>query len=111
MKYLENQEQFEQLIGRAPSDYPLPDLVVIWFSAQWCGPCKSINLEFLESSFRKGSVTWLKCDIDKNDYTAGYCGIRSIPSFLVIYKQKILGTKSTSNNQEVLAWLESLPLN
>jgi thiol-disulfide isomerase/thioredoxin len=107
MKFLENHEQFEQLIGRAPCEYDLPDLVVIWFSAQWCGPCKKVNVELLESSF---PATWLKCDIDRNDYTAGYCGLRSIPSFLVVYKKKILGTKSSSITQEILAWLQSLPL-
>ena len=109
MKLLENHEQFEQLIGRAPCEYEntLPDLVVIWFSAQWCGPCKKIDVELLENRF---SATWLKCDIDRNDYTTGYCGLRSIPSFLVVYKKKILGTKSSSNTQEILAWLESLPL-
>ena len=107
MKLLENHEQFEQLIGRAPCEYDFPDLVVIWFSAQWCGPCKKIDVELLENRF---SATWLKCDIDRNDYTAGYCGLRSIPSFLVVYKKKILGTKSSSNTQEILAWLESLPL-
>ena len=107
MKFLENHEEFEQLIGRAPCEYDLPDLVVIWFSAQWCGPCKKVNVELLESSF---PATWLKCDIDRNDYTAGYCGLRSIPSFLVVYKKKILGTKSSSITQEILAWLQSLPL-
>lgn len=107
MKYLENHEHFEQLIGKASCDYALPDLVVIWFSAQWCGPCKKVNVELLESSF---PATWLKCDIDRNDYTAGYCGLRSIPSFLVVYKKKILGSKSSSNTQEILAWLQSLLL-
>ena len=109
MKFLENHEQFEQLIGRASCEYEnaLPDLVVIWFSAQWCGPCKKVNVELLESSF---PATWLKCDIDINDYTAGYCGLRSIPSFLVVYKKKILGTKSSSITQEILSWLQSLPL-
>jgi len=105
MKYLENQEQFEQLIGRTPCDFELPDLVVVWFSAQWCGPCRKINHELLISRF---PATWLKCDIDKNTYTAGYCGIRSVPTFLVIYKTKILGIKSSSDNQEILSWLESL---
>jgi len=107
MKYLENHTQFEQLIGRAPCDFELPELVVIWFSAEWCGPCRKINYELLESRF---PASWLKCDIDKNDYTAGYCGLRSIPSFIVIYKKKILGTKSSSNTQEILSWLESLLL-
>jgi thiol-disulfide isomerase/thioredoxin len=109
MKYLESQQQFEQFIGRSqePSDEPIPDLIAIWFSAPWCAPCRRINTELLESRF---PAVWLKCDIDRNDYTAGYCGIRSIPSFLVIYKKKIVGIKTSSNTNEVIEWLESLLL-
>ena len=107
MKYLETQEQFEQLIGKLPSDIPLPDLTVIWFSAEWCGPCKKIQINRLISEFQ-ANTNWLKCDIDKNDYTAGYCGIRSIPTFMVIYDTKIIGTKSSSDTNEILQWLNSI---
>ena len=105
MKSLLNQTQFEVLIGRRESTEVIPDLTVIWFSAAWCGPCKKINSDFLQESF---DASWLKCDIDENDYTAGYCGIRSVPSFLVVYKKKIIGTKSSSDTQEILTWLRSL---
>ena len=109
MKYLESQQQFEHFIGRSQevSDEPVPDLIVIWFSAPWCVPCRRIDPEVLESKF---PAVWLKCDIDKNDYTAGYCGISSIPSFLVIHKRKIIGKKSSSNMNDIIDWLESLLL-
>jgi thioredoxin 1 len=106
MKYLETQEQFEVLIGKSPSDVPLPKLTVIWFSAEWCGPCKKIQIDEIMREFQK-DANWLKCDIDRNDYTAGYCGIRSIPTFMIIYDTMILGTKSSSNTNEILQWLNS----
>jgi beta-lactam-binding protein with PASTA domain len=34
-------------------------------------------------------VEWLKCDVDQNNYTPGYCGIRSIPSFIVVANGKV----------------------
>ena len=105
MKYLENQTQFEQLIGRAECDEELPFRTVIWFSAQWCGPCKRVEIDRLMSEFQ---ANWLKCDIDMNDYTAGYCDIRSIPSFLLIEDKKILGKKTSANTSDILAWLYSL---
>lgn len=105
MKYLETQEQFETLIGRIHSDEPLPTLTVIWFSAEWCGPCKRIQINKLISEF---PANWLKCDVDRNEYTAGFCGIRSIPTFMVIYNTKIIGTKGSSNTEEILQWLNSL---
>ena len=108
MKYLTNQTQFEELIGKIPSEYPISDLSVIWFSAEWCNPCKKINIDYLMENFK---ANWLKCDIDQNDYTAGYCNIRSIPSFLVVYKKKIIDIKSHSDTNTILLWLENLTLN
>jgi len=104
MKYLETQEEFEQLIGRIPSDTPLPTLSVIWFSAEWCGPCKKIDIDRLMREF---NANWLKCDVDRNNYTAGYCNIRSIPTFMVIYNKTIIGMKGASNTLEILDWLLS----
>lgn len=106
MNYLSHDE-FEGLIGRQPATFALPDLTVIWFTANWCGPCKRIDIEYLRKSF---PASWRKCDIDQNDYTAGFCGIRSVPSFLVVYKKKVVGTKSSSNTAEILDWLQKLVL-
>lgn len=108
MKYLETQDQFEVLIGKQSSDEPLPTTTVIWFSAEWCGPCKKIRIQELMNSF---NVNWLKCDIDRNDYTAGYCNIRSIPTFMVIHNMKIISTKSSSNTTEINEWLNNVLTN
>ena len=110
MKYLPSHEYFEVLIGRKIPEEPQsqneqPDLTIIWFSAEWCAPCKKIQIDSLISHF---PADWLKCDIDKNDYTAGYCNIRSIPSFLVVYKKKIVGIKSSSNTNEISSWLSNI---
>jgi thiol-disulfide isomerase/thioredoxin len=107
MKALLTQDDFEQYLGIKEFDGFLPDLTVILFSASWCGPCRKIDTVMLETQF---VANWLKCDIDQNDYTAGYCGIRSIPSFLVIYKKKIIDIKQSSNTLEILQWLQSLKL-
>ena len=107
MKYLLSQDEFEVLIGRQPSSEPLPDLTIIWFTATWCGPCKRINIDYLQDF----PANWLKCDIDQNDYTAGFCGIRSVPSFLAVYKKKVIGTKSSSSTVEIWDWLQNLVLN
>ena len=96
-----NQQQFEKMIGRAPLDAgeSIPRVIVVQFSATWCGPCRMIRPAELEAGLPM--VTWLKCDIDQNDYTAGYCGVRSIPTFLVIENMKIKG-KFTSTQTDVI---------
>jgi thioredoxin 1 len=106
MEPLESQEHFEALIGLQEWDKPLPGFVVIWFSASWCGPCKRVNPDALLSSFK--DVTWLKCDIDKNNYTAGYCDIRGIPAFLAIQDKKVIGKIQTSDTAKIIEWVTSL---
>lgn len=107
MKLLASQEYFEHLIHRAPPDAapltePLPAFAIIYFTATWCGACKALNPDAIEAAVPQAS--WLKCDIDENDYTAGYCGIRSIPTFLAIIDGKIVGKLTSNNNDKVIAW-------
>lgn len=104
MTLLQSQEEFEVLLGRVATDKPIPPLSVIYFTATWCKACKKLNLEEIQSILPK--ATWFKCDIDVNDYTAGYCGIRSIPSFLVIQDKKLLGQLSDSRTEKVVEWLK-----
>lgn len=100
MKYLLNQEDFEILIGKRESDSFIPEKTVIYFTATWCGPCQKIDKDLLNRSLF--TINFLICDIDQNDYTAGYCGIRKIPNFMIIYKTKIIDTFSSTNTSEII---------
>jgi thioredoxin-like negative regulator of GroEL len=106
MNYLSTQEEFERLIGKSVSNEPVPEKSVIYFTASWCGPCQRIDKAMLNRSF--SDINFLLCDIDRNDYTAGYCGIRKIPTFLVIYKTKIVDTFSSSNTFEIIERINTI---
>jgi thioredoxin 1 len=108
MKYLMTQEEFEQLIGvqPVPDGTPVPAFSIIYFGATWCGPCRRLNMPALEEVLPE--VNWLKCDVDQNNYTPGYCGVRSIPSFLAIKDKKVLGNFQSSSNEKVEEWVRSL---
>jgi thioredoxin-like negative regulator of GroEL len=101
---LQNQEQFEILIGRVPSKDPVPSFCVVYFTATWCGACKRLDLNKVVAA--APTAFWLKCDIDQNDYTAGFCGIRSIPTFLVIKDKTVVGTLGDSRTDTVVEWLK-----
>ena len=104
MTLLQSQEQFETLLGRVPTDKPIPSLIVIYFTAVWCKACKRLDLDEIQKILP--NATWMKCDIDKNDYTAGFCGIRSIPTFLVIQDKKVMAQLSDSRTEKVVEWLK-----
>ncbi len=106
MKLLIEQSEFETLIGRNP-DVPAPTgVTVIYFTATWCGACRRLDMDILQATF--GAANWLKCDVDQNNYTAGFCGIRAIPAFLVVRDGKILGQTQNNNTQQVIAWIHSV---
>ena len=107
MAPLPDQEYFEALIGKRTDDRLVKRgaarFVVIYFTAKWCGACKRLDLTKICSGFP--GIVFYKCDIDENDYTAGYCGINSIPTFLYIQDGKILGTLGSSDTQKVGDWI------
>lgn len=107
MAPLPDQEYFEALIGKRSDDRLVKRgaarFVVIYFTAKWCGACKRLDLTKICSGFP--GIVFYKCDIDENDYTAGYCGINSIPTFLYIQDGKILGTLGSSDTQKVGDWI------
>ena len=104
MKYLMTQEEFETLLGRG--EYPdakVPPVTIVYFTATWCGACRALDMPALEAAWP--NVNWLKCDVDQNTYTPGYCSIRSIPSFVAIKDKKLVGTFQSSNNDSVSKWI------
>jgi len=107
MKHLISQIEFEQLIGLQDPEpgTVIPDFTVIYFTAAWCSACRRLDIPKLEAAFP--NVNWLKCDVDENNYTGGYCGVRSIPTFLIVSKKKILGTLGSSDTQKVGDWIQS----
>jgi thioredoxin 1 len=72
-------EKFQDLIS---SNVP----VVVDFYADWCGPCKAMSPVIKEVAAQvSGKARVLKVNIDKNEETARYYNIRSVPT-LIIFK-------------------------
>jgi thiol-disulfide isomerase/thioredoxin len=94
------QEEFETLRS---SELEKPAL--IYFTAKWCGPCRAFDWGSIKDSLKGYSL--FICDVDDNNYTPGFCGVRSIPNFLVIKTdKKIKGPTQTSNSLKLLDWLK-----
>lgn len=84
---------------------PKAPWVCVQFSANWCGPCRRVDKAFLVKS--SPSIVWYYCDIDQNDTSLGYAGMKSIPGFCLIrdgiFKARKAGASGT---QDVLEWLK-----
>jgi thioredoxin 1 len=101
------QEEFEQLTGvqPVPEGTTVPPLSVIYFTATWCGACRRLNMPALEAALPE--VNWLKCDVDQNNYTGGYCGVRSIPSFIIVKNKKVSEIFQSTSNDAVEKWIRA----
>jgi thioredoxin-like negative regulator of GroEL len=101
------QEEVEWLLGRRPDfegGSPPPSLAAIYFTAGWCSACKKLDLPAVTAALPEAA--WYRCDVDVNTYTSGYCGVRSLPSFLIIRDGKPIGPLGSSVTERVLRWLQ-----
>lgn len=79
-------EQLEQLVNDEK-------LVVLDFTATWCGPCKVVApiIDRLAKEY-SDRATIVKVDIDQNKESAKKYGIRSIPAIIVSKNGEIVET-------------------
>jgi thioredoxin 1 len=61
---------------------------VLYFSAEWCGPCKMIK-PIMQSLQSQMSITFI--DVDVSAETAKTWNVRNIPTVLVIQKGMVIG--------------------
>lgn len=54
---------------------------ILYFTAEWCGPCKMIKPQLLETA-KQIPITFI--DVDANSHTAQQYNIKSIPCAVLI---------------------------
>ena len=76
VKMLKTKAEFDAELASAGGK-----LVVVDFTATWCGPCQMIAPLFGELSEKNPDVVFVKVDVDENQETAAACGINCMPTF------------------------------
>ena len=56
-------------------------LVVVDFTATWCGPCQRIAPIFVKLAEEMPDIVFVKVDVDENEEVAQECGISCMPTF------------------------------
>lgn len=82
MKYIENENEFEELIKKGK--------VLVDFYATWCGPCQLLSPILEEIEKENKEVTIVKIDVDKNESLARKHGIMSIPTIEIYDKGNLV---------------------
>ncbi|XP_030285914.1 thioredoxin b [Sparus aurata] len=78
-------------------------LVVVDFTATWCGPCKMIGPVFhkLAESEENANVIFLSVDVDDVEEVSASCDIKCMPTFH-FYKNKDKVDEFSGSNADTL---------
>lgn len=105
MTLLQNQEQFESIWQPKSQTANLRAPLILYFTAQWCKPCKRLDWVQIRTTFPKHD--FMICDCDENEYTPGYLGVRGFPTFLILTPaKKLIGPFTNSDTTSVIQWLQ-----
>jgi len=66
------------------------ELLVIQFSAEWCGPCRKMKPFVKECSDNMKDASFYYVDIDENSSIAEDAGIVSVPTFHIVRNGEVL---------------------
>ena len=58
-----------------------PDLIICYFTATWCGPCKKISPDVTNIGDSNEHLRVIKIDVDECEEISSFCQIDCMPTF------------------------------
>ncbi|MGH0123853.1 UNVERIFIED_CONTAM: hypothetical protein FKN15_063403 [Acipenser sinensis] len=101
VRFIESKAEFEEALKDAGSM-----LVIVDFTATWCGPCKMISPVFEELAQDHKDVVFLKVDVDDAQDVAEMCKVSSMPTFQFFKNGQKVEEFSGANKDKLLEMLK-----
>jgi thioredoxin len=76
VNFIANGTEFDALLERSNTK-----LVVVDFTATWCGPCRFIGPIFEKLATENPEAEFVKVDVDEAEDVAARCSIQAMPTF------------------------------
>lgn len=83
-------------------------IVLIYFYAEWCGPCRMYGPILEEFSDANADIIVGKVNVDENNEISAFYGIRSIPTTLVFKNGEVVNKVSGVVQKDKLAELAGI---
>jgi thioredoxin 1 len=85
------------------------DLIMIYFTATWCGPCKRIAPFIAELLLKIPSCKFFKVDVDdeKLEELVSKFNINSMPTFCFIKDQELINTITGADKDKLLNYFQN----
>merc|ERR1711871_1642457 len=98
---IKSKDQYDETIAK-------DGLVVVDFTATWCGPCQRIKPEFHQMADENPNVKFLSVDVDQKDDIAQMEGIQAMPTFKFYKDGSIAAEFQGADPQKLRAKVQEL---
>jgi thioredoxin 1 len=100
--YVESIEEFKNEV------YDTDKLILIYFSADWCGPCKSLGPVFSKVSEKFEDVKFIKINVDKSKEISEEFQVKGIPAMFLIRDKNIVSRNTGYMDKDpMINWIDS----
>ncbi|KAH6801759.1 thioredoxin 2 [Perilla frutescens var. frutescens] len=93
------------------SSKQLNKLMVVDFTATWCGPCKFMAPIFEEMAAKYTDVEFVKIDVDQLSDVSREFGVQAMPTFLLLKQGKevdrVVGAKKDELEKKIIKHREA----
>lgn len=88
--------------------YHTDKLILIYFGADWCGPCQALGPVFSKVSEKVEDVIFIKINVDKGKEIANEFAVSGIPAlFLVRDKNIVSRNTGFMDKNPMINWIEN----
>ena len=101
VKQIATKKEVDQVLADAGDK-----LVVVDFTATWCGPCQRIGPVFVTLSEAYTDAVFIKVDVDENEETAQEYDVTAMPTFAFIKSGKKIDTVVGASEEKLKAAIE-----
>ncbi|WP_315761871.1 tetratricopeptide repeat protein [Sphingomonas sp. Y38-1Y] len=82
----------------------MTQLVIVYFTAEWCGPCKALGpiIDKVAAEYATKGVRLAKLDVDKSQFIAAQFQVRSVPTVYAMFQGQLVADLGQARTESAL---------